>query len=278
MRFCVAFLLAACATPPLTRASNDVAALRIYLEPPQVAATTFGISSEQFKERLMRRAPEIDVQLVVNPTIEVDGRLITTYQQSAFTASVSEVLEHDGTVIDRVLNQHVEHFCEPMATLFSSPKVLAFARARKPGKQGSRPKAQAGHTIAVLEFENKLPGDDARIDRVYFSDAVRGGVSHSLPGSIVMTRENTQQLLSANGKKLEDCTGECEVETGRLLGADYVVSGRLTKVGTRYKLTLRLHDTAQGALVGSATASGETVNALDDDSAEAIRQLLAPLR
>lgn len=119
--------------------------------------------------------------------------------------------------------------------------------------------------IAVLEFDDELKGADAKaVDRVYFSDQVRGAVREAMPGATVMTRENTLQLLKAFGKKLEDSVGDCEVETGKLLQADYVVSGRLTRVGMRCKLTLRVHETASGSLIGSATASGKTVDKLDD--------------
>ena len=134
-------------------------------------------------------------------------------------------------------------------------------------------------TLAVLEFDNELKGADAKlVDRVYFSDQVRGAVREAVPGASVMTRENTVQLLKSFGKKLEDCTGECEVETGKLLQADHVVSGRLTKVGSRFKLTLRLHETGSGALVGSAVASGKSVEELDDETPKAVAHLLAPLQ
>ena len=39
----------------------------------------------------------------------------------------------------------------------------------------------------------------------------------SVPGVSLMTRENMLVLLQSSGKKLEDCEGECEVETGRRL-------------------------------------------------------------
>src|SRR5713226_6760082 len=121
------------------------------------------------------------------------------------------------------------------------------------------PRGAPGRTLAVLEFESQLAAGET-VDRIYFSDKVRGEIKRLLPAARVMTRENVVQLLAASGKKLEDCTGECEVETGRLLGADLVVSGRLTKVGTRFKLSLRLHATADGTLISTATASGETVD------------------
>ena len=136
----------------------------------------------------------------------------------------------------------------------------------------------AEHRVAVLEFDASRAGAD--IDRTYFSDLVRGAVHKAAPQLFVMTRESTVELLKASGKKLEDCAGECEVETGKLLGADYVVSGRLTRVGTRFSLTLRLHATATGELLDTAEARGKSLDELVDNAAGAsaglVRRLAAP--
>jgi len=64
-------------------------------------------------------------------------------------------------------------------------------------------------------------------------------------------------LLESQGKHIEDCEGECEVDTGRRLGADYVVSGELLRIGTSFKLDLRLHETREGQLLRVAAASGQ---------------------
>src|SRR5712691_780893 len=91
--------------------------------------------------------------------------------------------------------------------------------------------AAGPRSIAVLEFENQAK--DAAIDRIYFSDLVRGAVHRLAPDLRVMTRENILQIVAASGRKLEDCAAaQCEVETGRLLGADLVVTGRISRVGT----------------------------------------------
>jgi len=72
--------------------------------------------------------------------------------------------------------------------------------------------------LAVLEFEL---AQGVKIDRTYFSDLARGAVKKHAPQLFVMTRESTEALLQANGKTMADCTGECEVEVGRKLGADW---------------------------------------------------------
>ena len=110
------------------------------------------------------------------------------------------------------------------------------------------------------------------------TDLVRAASLRVAPGLHVMTRENTMVLLQASGKKLEDCEGECEVDTGRRLGADLVVTGQVLKVGTSFKLTLRMHETQTGRPLSGAVASGKTVDDLDADTRRAVETLIAPLR
>src|SRR5690349_8177744 len=93
--------------------------------------------------------------------------------------------------------------------------------------------------LVVLDFRNKLDDVDGR----YFADVVRAAAVRADPSLQVITRENLLVLLQSTGKDLADCEGECEVETGRRIGADLVISGDLLKVGTQYKLNLRLHET-----------------------------------
>ena len=130
-------------------------------------------------------------------------------------------------------------------------------------------------SLAVLEFNNKLVGE--KIDTAYLTDQVRGAALDADSALRVMTRENLLTLLKASGKELADCEGECEVETGRRIGADLVISGELLKFGSSYKLDMRLHDTHEGSLLAAATASGTTVDELDRNLGAAVQKLLAPI-
>src|SRR5438270_4848011 len=127
----------------------------------------------------------------------------------------------------------------------------------------------AAQTVAVLEFRDKVPAEQ-RIDAAYLSDQVRSQVKKTLPDVKVITRENLLVLLQASGKDLANCEGECEVDTGRRIGADAIVSGEVLKVGTRFKLTLRLHETHAGKLLGAAVASGRNIEELDDSVSRAV--------
>lgn len=128
--------------------------------------------------------------------------------------------------------------------------------------------------VAVLDFRNKLK-DPTEIDVGYLADRVRGGLLEELPTLRVITRENLLVLLAASGKKMEDCEGECEVDTGRRIGADYVISGEVLRFGTALKLNLRMHDTHSSELLSSAIASGKTVDELDAAVGATLTQLLA---
>lgn len=129
--------------------------------------------------------------------------------------------------------------------------------------------------LAVLDFKSytdALKPEDVR----YFTDVVRGSALRSAPGLSVMTRENLLVLLQATGKDASQCEGECEVDTGRRIGADAVVSGEILKVGSKFKMSLKLHETAGGQLLSTAVASGKSIDELDESAQAAAADLLTP--
>ncbi len=145
-----------------------------------------------------------------------------------------------------------------------------------PPSQRARPVVSSGK-LAVLDFHSfsdALKPEDVR----YFTDVVRGAVLRAAPGLQVMTRENLLVLLQATGKDASACEGECEVDTGRRIGADAVVSGEILKVGSHYKLSLKLHETHDGRLLSTSVASGKSIDELDESAQGAATELIAPAR
>ena len=138
--------------------------------------------------------------------------------------------------------------------------------------------APAARVAAVLELRNKLEGADRNlVDAAFLTDVVRQQVLEDAPSVKLMTRENVLTLLEASGKKLEECEGECEVETGRRLGADVVVTGEILRFGRGFRANLRLHDTHSAQLLSAAVASGDSPEALEKDLVRAVGKLTAPL-
>jgi hypothetical protein len=133
-----------------------------------------------------------------------------------------------------------------------------------------------GQTVAVLEVENDLVGG-AR-NQVNFSlltDNLRKRVSKSGLGLLVMDRDAIFQILSANEKKVLECSANCEVQLGQILRSDYVISGRLGKQGAAFRLYLLMYRSQDGALLADAVAVSDELAALDKKAAMASTDLLS---
>ena len=133
-----------------------------------------------------------------------------------------------------------------------------------------------GQTVAVLEVENDLTGG-AR-NQVNFSlltDNLRKRVSKSGLGLLVMDRDAIFQILSANEKKVLECSANCEVHLGQILRADYVISGRLGKQGPAFRLYLLMYRSHDGALLSDAVAVSDELSTLDKKAAMASTDLLS---
>ena len=129
--------------------------------------------------------------------------------------------------------------------------------------------------IAVLELRGSAPVDDREV--AYLGDVVRAAAL-TLPQQswFVLTRENIVESLPP-GTDLSSCIGACEVETGRKVGADWVVSGEIVAYGTQLKVTLKLHRTANGSLKDLQRASATSVDALETEVEGAAQRLFNSL-
>lgn len=128
--------------------------------------------------------------------------------------------------------------------------------------------------LAVLEFTG--PGfNDPEIENL--TDIVRDEARKQATGYSVMTRESLLVLLQTNGKKLAECQGECEVETGRLVGADVVVSGSVLRFAGDVKVSLKMHATASAEFLSMAEAVRPTFKGLDEATRTACSTLFFPL-
>lgn len=133
----------------------------------------------------------------------------------------------------------------------------------------------APRRVAVLTLKNGagLAAGEVR----YITERVRGGLL-ALPTSqfVVLTRENILAMLPP-GTDLADCEGDCEVSTGRNIGADLVITGDVLRFGSGLRVVLRAHDVATARLVASTTASGRDVEGLEGPVVERARSLARTL-
>ena len=128
--------------------------------------------------------------------------------------------------------------------------------------------------LAVLQF---AVAKGLEIDRETFSARVQNAARRASPELFVMTQANIETLVRAQGKSLEQCEGQCAVDTGKLIGADLVIGGRISSIGRTYAISMQMYDTASGELTGgedvSARTEDELLNALEGAAAKLVSSL-----
>ena len=249
-------------------------------------------SSSPANTALIVRLRELDVELHWMTVLSRDGDKVrlalsalgyhdlsslgTDLRQAPSLDGLEALLDQDAAkLVDAALAKFkpapMPAWWRPQA--FSQPAPAA-AQVVAPAPQG--PRLPDGARLAVLDLHRSagFTVEDAR----YLADVVRAAALKAAPRLSVMTRENLLVLLQASGKELADCEGECEVDTGRRIGADAVVSGEVLRFGARYKLSLRLHETKDGRLLAAGVASGTTLEELDAEVQTRAAELLAGQR
>ncbi len=130
--------------------------------------------------------------------------------------------------------------------------------------------------FAVLDpvMTKPTPDEKALIDRATF--VVRQQTTGTIPGLGVMTKENIIDLL---GPELAaGCDDQCAATTGKQVGAEYIVDGRLRRAGATLELEMRLWQVRNGTQLSSIMAMGANDTALISDLRANIPALLAPVQ
>lgn len=120
--------------------------------------------------------------------------------------------------------------------------------------------------VAVLETvaDQQARESVSLSDRQYLTNVLREEAVKQLPAVqnfTIMTRENIQQMLPP-GKSVEECEGNCLVETGKNIAADYVCQARIGSFDGEYTLSAELYETAGNKLIASFNGQGASMKDL----------------
>lgn len=150
---------------------------------------------------------------------------------------------------------------------------LAFATHAVPqAAPAASTQAPPPRRIAVLEFTGR---EIEPAHLVAITDRARGGIVDAarLRGMSVMSTENMAVLIDQGGTgKCEE--GECEVETARKIGADFVITGRVNRFDKSYSLDLKLLSSKTGDIVKTATFDANSLPELYRGSSDIARDLV----
>ena len=129
--------------------------------------------------------------------------------------------------------------------------------------------------VAVLTLRNRIEMTQSEVD--YLTSLVRQATADYLAKDyVIMTQENIEVLLPPD-TNLDDCVSECQVETGRVIGAHYIITGEVLRFGKTLRLTIRMHETKIGRLVASSRVKGKTIEELEEPSVSAVASMLAKI-
>jgi len=127
--------------------------------------------------------------------------------------------------------------------------------------------------VAVLELVNDTDSPHSSVN--YLADKIRAVASENLLATqyLILTRESVRELLP-DDVSLEDCvSSDCEVQIGRMMGVDYIVTGHLLIFADQLRINVKLHHTISGSYLGSRTAGGSDLLALEQEIESAIGPL-----
>lgn len=125
--------------------------------------------------------------------------------------------------------------------------------------------------IAVLNIKSNILSKD---EKVFYTELIRKNVL-SVKNLILITKENITALLEP-GTNIEECVGTCEVETGRKVGAKYVITSEVLKVNSQYCFYIKIHDVITSEALFTKDACHLNTNLskkINDKSKELIKSL-----
>ena len=110
--------------------------------------------------------------------------------------------------------------------------------------------------VAILPLVNKTSSLVSQDEVGLLTEVVRNAAQRLPHDDFLVMRNESITVLLPEGTSLEDCQGECEVETGRLLGAHWLVTGSVVRFGKSLRVTLALFDTRKAQQVASRITKG----------------------
>ena len=80
--------------------------------------------------------------------------------------------------------------------------------------------------------------------KIQLADETRAGTLAAVPKTqyTVLTRENMLSVLKDQEKDATCFEGSCEVEIGRNIGADYIISGQVVQIEGTYLYSVKIHN------------------------------------
>ena len=132
--------------------------------------------------------------------------------------------------------------------------------------------------LAVLTAVSGAGTKLTRQELQFLTEIARGSAHRTLGSWYrIMTGESQASLLKPHRKTLERCPGGCETETGQLIGANIVLSSRVSKALGKLRVTVRLYLTSPPRLLSAHDVIVDSKDELEAAIIEAAARAMSPL-
>lgn len=128
--------------------------------------------------------------------------------------------------------------------------------------------------VAILKFSGvNIPSQVLEST----TESAREGALDMLPPDkfMLMTKENTQQILTDMGLDMSCIQSSCEVETLRSIQAHYGVTGNIRKIDQKYELTISLFASQDATLLGLKKEEYDSIRELKQAAKQNTKLLVA---
>ena len=175
-----------------------------------------------------------------------------------------EITHEDTRLLSRMSIKYVLPSTRPRNALVSAMTARLKHNALAEKLESRRTvKAEELEQLDALAWEQQICEDAARdaarfiasltaVDgAVVLTDIVRTRVVTSAGGALrVLSKEKVFEILQQSGKAAASCTADCQIQTAREVGAEYIVTGTIAKAGGQLVMTLEAKRSRDGAGAG----------------------------
>jgi TolB-like protein len=152
--------------------------------------------------------------------------------------------------------------------------LLAAALAVIPALSAAAPRAKIAVTD-IRSVQGVAPGTATILSDIVVSEIARSGFD------VVSQADITAMIGFEKQKKVLGCSEDssCLAEIGGALGVDFMLTGQVGQIGSRYRVSLLIVDTKKARVVArSAQFSDQNEDALVRAAESALQEVLAALR
>ncbi|MFH1727091.1 MAG: PEGA domain-containing protein [Pseudomonadota bacterium] len=135
--------------------------------------------------------------------------------------------------------------------------------------------ANTKNNVAVLRFHN-----EEKVMRnqevMFIEESIRSMAAKKLykKDYQIYTNDNLLEMLAANDIQMCIAEGDCEVETMRIIQAQYGITGNILKFGDKINVVMKVYNSLTGNLLGSEIIFGNDLNEIYDKIKPATSNLI----